>query len=146
MTHLAPIEGRAGSAFGAGRRKLGVSTRRHLGEVPAAYLLLAPVIILFAFAVVYPLIDTIRLSFYDIKGLYPPRFAGLNNFVTLYNDANFRQAAVTTLLWTTCTTVLSVSAAPRDRVCAVKLSRKKSGTPPVPSWRRAAEMRASASR
>ena len=110
MTHLSPIEGRAGPAFGAGRRKLAVSGRRHLGEFPAAYLLLAPVIILFAFAVVYPLIDTIRLSFYDIKGLYPPRFAGPNNFVALYNDANFRQAAVTTLLWTTCTTVLSVSA------------------------------------
>ena len=110
MTQLAPVEGRAQSPFGAGRRKLVVAERRHLGEIPAAYLLLAPVLILFAFAVVYPVIDTIRLSFYDIKGLYPPRFVGLNNFVTLYYDATFRQAISTTLIWTVCTTVFSVAA------------------------------------
>ena len=80
MTHLAPIEGRAGATFGAGRRKPAVTERRHLGEIPTAYLLLAPVIILFAFAVVYPVIDTIRLSFYDIKGLYPPRLHGAQQF------------------------------------------------------------------
>ncbi len=110
MTSLAPTEGRAETVLGGGRRKLVVTRRRHIREIPAAYLLLAPVLILFAFAVVYPLIDTIRLSFYDIKGLYPPKFYGFRNFVTLYYDANFRQAAVTTLLWTTCTTAFSVSA------------------------------------
>jgi raffinose/stachyose/melibiose transport system permease protein len=110
MTSLAPTEGRAETVLGGGRRKLVVTRRRHIREIPAAYLLLAPVLILFAFAVVYPLIDTIRLSFYDIKGLYPPKFYGLRNFVTLYYDANFRQAAVTTLLWTTCTTAFSVTA------------------------------------
>jgi raffinose/stachyose/melibiose transport system permease protein len=110
MTSLAPTEGRAVSALGGGRRKLVVAHRRHIRDIPAAYLLLAPVLILFAFAVVYPVVDTIRLSFYDIKGLYPPKFSGLRNFATLYNDANFRQAAVTTLLWTMCTTAFSVTA------------------------------------
>jgi len=81
-----------------------------MADMPAAYLLLAPVLVLFAFSVVYPLIQTIWLSFWDIKGLYPPKFAGFGNFVTLFNDATFLRAIVTTLLWTVCTTVLSVGA------------------------------------
>jgi len=92
-----------------GGRKL-ASLRRWMADAPAAYLLLAPVLVLFAFAVVYPVIQTVWISFWDIKGLAKPRFYGLGNFIALYNDANFRQTIVTTLLWTVCTTALSVSA------------------------------------
>ncbi len=95
---------------GGGRLTPVVARRWRIGEIPAAYLLLAPVLILFAFAVVYPLFDTIRLSFFDIKGLYPPRFYGWGNYIQLYHDANFRQAVVTTVLWTVCTTLFSVTA------------------------------------
>ncbi len=109
MTDLAPTEGRVETAVG-GRRKLAAAHRWRIRDVPAAYLLLTPVLILFAFSVIYPLIDTIRLSFYDIRGLYPPKFFGLGNYLQLYNDANFRQAALTTVLWTTCTTTFSVLA------------------------------------
>ena len=91
-----------------GRRP--ASLRRWLADAPAAYLLLAPVLVLFAFAVVYPLIQTIWLSFWDIKGLGKPRFYGFGNFIALAGDANFRQSIVTTLLWTFCTTTISVAA------------------------------------
>ena len=67
-------------------------------------------LVLFAFAVVYPLIQTIWLSFWDIKGLGKPRFYGFGNFIALAGDANFRQSIVTTLLWTFCTTTISVAA------------------------------------
>ena len=77
-------------------------------DVPAAYLLIAPVLILFGFAVAFPLIETIRLSFFDIKGLGVPRFVGFGNYVKLFHDANFRQALSTTLLWTLSTTLISV--------------------------------------
>ena len=86
------------------------SLRRWIADAPAAYLLLAPVLVLFAFAVVYPLVQTVWISFWDIKGLAKPRFYGLGNFIALYDDANFRQSVVTTLLWTVCTTALSVGA------------------------------------
>src|SRR5690242_20235024 len=76
------------------------SLQRWIADAPAAYLLLLPVLILFGFAVVYPLIQTIALSLWDIKGLGKPKFIGLGNFVALAQDANFRQAATTTLLWT----------------------------------------------
>lgn len=109
MSNLAPTVGRIETANG-GRQRLAVVRRWRIRDTPAAYLLLAPVLILFAFAVVYPVFDTIRLSFYDIRGLYPPKFAGLRNYIQLYNDPTFRQAALTTLLWTTCTTLFSVTA------------------------------------
>jgi raffinose/stachyose/melibiose transport system permease protein len=86
------------------------SLRRWIADAPAAYLLLAPVLVLFAFAVVYPVVQTIWLSFWEIKGLAKPRFYGFGNFIALYNDTNFRQTITTTLLWTFCTTALSVGA------------------------------------
>ncbi|RFU45646.1 carbohydrate ABC transporter permease [Paraburkholderia sp. DHOC27] len=77
-------------------------------ETPAAYLLLAPVLILFGLAVAYPLMDTIRLSFFDIRGLGAAHYVGFGNYVALFHDANFRQALWTTLIWTVSTTLLSV--------------------------------------
>ncbi|MDB5561383.1 MAG: putative transrane component of transporter, partial [Hyphomicrobiales bacterium] len=91
-----------------GRRKPAVFRRGKMSEAVAAYVLLAPVLVLFAFAVVYPLVDTIRLSFFDIKGLGAAKFNGFGNYVTLFYDATFRQSVVTTLTWTILTTILSV--------------------------------------
>ncbi|QGZ64448.1 ABC transporter permease subunit [Paraburkholderia acidisoli] len=65
-------------------------------------------LILFGVAVAYPLLDTIRLSFFDVRGLSAPRYVGFGNYVALFHDANFRQALWTTLVWTVSTTVLSV--------------------------------------
>ena len=87
-----------------GERKL-TPLRRWVADAPAAYLLLLPVLVLFAFAVVYPVVQTVWLSFWDIKGLGKPKFYGLGNYIALANDATFRQAVVTTLIWTICTTV-----------------------------------------
>jgi len=96
------------AAEGGARER--TALRRWIADAPAAYLLLAPVLVLFAFSVVDALIQKIWLSIFDIKGLAKPRFYGFGNFVTLFYDGNFRQAVVTTLLWTVCTTALSVGA------------------------------------
>lgn len=93
-----------------GARLKSGTLRSWIADAPAAYLLLLPVLVLFAFAVVYPLVQTVVMSFWDIKGLGRPKFTGLGNYVTLANDLNFRRAIVTTLLWTVCTTALSVGA------------------------------------
>jgi len=84
------------------------SPRRRIADAPAAYLLLLPVLVLFGFAVVYPVIQTVVLSFWDIKGLAKPRFYGFGNFVALYQDPTFRGAVLTTLIWTGVTTTISV--------------------------------------
>jgi raffinose/stachyose/melibiose transport system permease protein len=95
------------SRAGGGGRRL-TPLRRWIADAPAAYLLLLPVLVLFAFAVVYPLIQTIIISFWDVKGLGKPKFIGLGNFVLLAQDANFRMATTTTLVWTVFTTAISV--------------------------------------
>lgn len=97
------------SGVGGGEHHL-TPLRRWIADAPAAYLLLLPVLALFAFSVVYPLIHTIILSFWDIKGLGKPKFYGLNNFIDLSKDGTFRTSIVTTLIWTSCTTLLSVGA------------------------------------
>ena len=57
-----------------GERQSLLATSWRVRDWPAAWLLILPVLILFGITVVYPLIDTIRLSFFDIKGLAKPKY------------------------------------------------------------------------
>jgi raffinose/stachyose/melibiose transport system permease protein len=91
------------------RRKLVVPRGRRLRDAPAAWLLILPVLILFSIAVVFPLIETIRLSFFDIKGLAQPKYVGFGNFQRLFADPAFRQTLSTTLIFTLGTTAIAVS-------------------------------------
>jgi raffinose/stachyose/melibiose transport system permease protein len=90
------------------RRKLVAARGWRLGDTPAAWLLIFPVIAFFGIAVVYPLFDTIRLSFFDIRGLAPPKYTGFGNYLRLFSDPNFRQTLSTTLIFTLGTTAISV--------------------------------------
>ncbi|MGO6817568.1 carbohydrate ABC transporter permease [Rhizobium leguminosarum] len=94
-----------GSALAAGIE----GRRRLLRDTPAALILIAPVILLFAIAVIYPLAETIRLSFWDIQGLRKPAFTGFGNYARLFSDAAFRNTLLTTLIFTIGTTVISVA-------------------------------------
>jgi raffinose/stachyose/melibiose transport system permease protein len=81
---------------------------RGLSEATVAWILLAPVLVLFAVAVVYPLIDTIRLSLYDIRGLGKPKWVGFGNYLKLATDPAFRNTLAATLTFTLGVTVLAV--------------------------------------
>ena len=76
-------------------------------DAPAAWLLLIPVLILFGISVIFPLIETIRLSFFDIKGLARPKYVEFGNYIRLFADPAFRNTLVTTLLFTLATTAIS---------------------------------------
>lgn len=78
------------------------------GEWFAAAILIAPAMLFFSVTILYPLVDTIRLSFFDIKGLAPPKWVGLGNYLKLFADPAFRLTIGTTLLFTIAVTVLSV--------------------------------------
>jgi raffinose/stachyose/melibiose transport system permease protein len=95
------------SQHGGERRKL-LAAGWRVRDWPAAWLLILPVLILFGITVVFPLIDTIRLSFFDIKGLGKPKYVGVGNYVKLFTDPAFRNTLVTTGLFTVGTTVISV--------------------------------------
>jgi multiple sugar transport system permease protein/raffinose/stachyose/melibiose transport system permease protein len=92
------------------RRKSVAARGRWLKDAPVAWILLAPVLILFGIAVVFPLFDTIRLSFFDIKGMAPPKYVGFGNYVKLFVDPAFRRTLTTTLIFTLGTTVIAVGA------------------------------------
>ena len=83
---------------------------RHRGrsEGLAAFLLLSPMLVLFCISVAYPFLNTIWLSFLDIRGLAPAKWAGLANYFRLVDDPSFRSALVITLQWTLGATILSV--------------------------------------
>ncbi len=92
-----------------GQRKLLARRGPKVGDVSAAAILLVPMLILFGISVIFPLFDTIRISFYDIKGLGKPKFIGLDNYLRLFTDPAFRNTLVTTLTFTLSTTIISVS-------------------------------------
>jgi raffinose/stachyose/melibiose transport system permease protein len=104
----APSSGRS-SEPGSERRKLLATRGWRLSDTPAAWLLLLPVLILFGVSVIFPLIDTIRLSFFDIRGLAQPKYVGTGNYTRLIADPAFRNTLVTTLVFTLATTIISVS-------------------------------------
>ncbi len=86
--------------------------RRGMFRMPqagAAMVLLAPVIVLFGLSVIYPLFETIRISFWDIRGLGRPSFIGLGNYQRLFTDPVFLGTIWTTLVFTAAVTAVSVS-------------------------------------
>jgi raffinose/stachyose/melibiose transport system permease protein len=70
----------------AGRRR---SVRARIGRVLTWYLFLAPAVLLLLALLAYPLIDTIRLAFFEWGGLGPQQFVGLENFQSLVGDDTF---------------------------------------------------------
>lgn len=50
---------------------------------------LAPAIIIYTLFMVYPLINSLRLSFFSINDQKVETFVGLQNYVTLFTDSNF---------------------------------------------------------
>ncbi|MCB0175346.1 MAG: sugar ABC transporter permease [Anaerolineae bacterium] len=68
------------------------------GERPwTAYLYILPGFIIYAVFVLWPILDTLRYSFYEWSGFSSPSFIGLDNYIKLYSDDIFRQALVNNL-------------------------------------------------
>lgn len=80
--------------------------RRHTHR--AAYLFIAPAIVVLALMVAIPFLTTIGFSFTDVTFLQPTRFVGLENYQSLIQDPIFRQAVLNTLIYTVGVTVPTV--------------------------------------
>lgn len=74
----------------------------------APYLFLAPFLIGFAIFVVYPVVRSLMLSFYDAPGLGTPRFIGLGNYRSLISDHRFWRAVLNTLYFAGGTLVIQL--------------------------------------
>jgi multiple sugar transport system permease protein len=68
----------------------------------AAYLFLLPGLLLFGMFVIFPMLYSFRISFYDWNVIKPAKseFLGLANYLALLGDPIFRRATVNTLSYT----------------------------------------------
>ncbi|GCE48116.1 carbohydrate ABC transporter membrane protein 1 (CUT1 family) [Thermosporothrix hazakensis] len=69
------------------------------------YILILPTLLLILVIAVYPMLDSIRLSMLHNPFAARPKFVGLQNYITVFQDPVFRQAMGTTMIYT----VLSVA-------------------------------------
>lgn len=90
-------------------------------QTRAAWLFMAPSIIILAAFVVYPMTQAAYLSLTEYDVLTPARFIGLDNYRELVGDPAFRRALVNTLYYAAVTTPVSVALA---LGCAVLLNRR----------------------
>ncbi len=67
-----------------------------LASVIRPWLFLGPALLVLGLYLVYPVIDSLRLSFYDRTG---EEFVGLSNYGWAVNDPEFRQSIFNNLLW-----------------------------------------------
>ena len=70
--------------------------RRH---TRAAALFLAPALLVFAIYVLYPIAQSIRLSFYEWDGIAPKEFIGLDNYRELFDDDTLYKALKNNAIW-----------------------------------------------
>jgi multiple sugar transport system permease protein len=81
-------------------RRRGISTwwwRHQRALTPI--ILLAPAFLLFALFVLYPIVESIRLAFYEWDGFGPKVWVGFANFTELFADPVFYTALANNLTW-----------------------------------------------
>ena len=85
------------TAGAAARRRQAVPAwRRHL----LAWLMLAPLLLVVALVIGYPLINTVQLSLQDVRVIGgPANFVGLDNFSKVLHDHEFWAALKRSLIW-----------------------------------------------
>jgi multiple sugar transport system permease protein len=65
-----------------------------------AYLFILPSLLGFIVFLVFPMVASLGISFYDWELLTPPQFVGLKNYVGLVSDVVFRDVVVNTVYYT----------------------------------------------
>lgn len=71
--------------------------QRHFNLTP--WLFLLPALLMFAVYVVYPIVQSISLSFYEWDGLGDKVWVGWNNYVELFDDDNFWTSLKNNIIW-----------------------------------------------
>ncbi len=83
--------------------------KKRWGDAPAALFFLLPSFVLFAVFSFYPMLSAIRLSFYKWDNLaFPPVFAGLNNYVQLFQSERFWNSLRVTFTYMLVVTAISI--------------------------------------
>ena len=74
-----------------------VKSARHI-----PYLFMAPALAIYSVFLVYPMFDSLYLSFFEWDGLSAKKtFVGLNNYIEFFfDDETARKATINTFVWT----------------------------------------------
>lgn len=80
-----------------------------LRRTVSAWLLMLPSLILFAFFVWVPLLETVRMSFYSVKGTTLVEFVGFENYRKLTVQPAFSIAWINTIKYTVCSLVVGLA-------------------------------------
>jgi multiple sugar transport system permease protein len=89
----------------------------------APWLFLAPGLFMFLVYVIYPILSSIWLSFYDWDGLGQKTWLGMANYVELFGDANFYTSLKNNVIWL----VLFMLAVPAGLLIAIFLNQTVTG-------------------
>lgn len=84
------------------KKKMQKNSHARIRSDLIAWGLMAPSLILFAFFVWVPLIDTVKMSFFDVKGTTLVDFVGFKNYTLLWAQPAFKIAWVNTVKYTVC--------------------------------------------
>lgn len=87
---------RTGRPDGRPRRRISPTARL---QRRAACLFLAPACLMVAIYVIWPVLSTIRLSFYNWDGMTDATFVGLANYVELFHAPTFYTALKNNVIW-----------------------------------------------
>jgi len=73
-----------------------------------SYLLILPILVVYIVFSIWPIIQTLRLSFYDAKIVRLGPFVGLKNYADIFRNIGFRQALANTLLFTALSIIITL--------------------------------------
>ena len=92
---------------------------RRLSDGRAAILFLAPAMTLAGIFMVYPILNTIVMSFYNVDQFGRFRsFLGFRNYTDLFLDAGFRATVVRTLVWTAAVVITTSCSLRTAAICS----------------------------
>lgn len=86
------------SIAGTAQRRQSSWWRRHQARL-TPMLFLAPGLIFFSIYVIYPIFQSISISFYEWDGLSPASYVGISNYVELMDDEQFYTALWNNVRW-----------------------------------------------
>lgn len=112
-------------------RRSSRSTGRRRGHHPlrrrqylSAYGFIAPSVVILGAFMVWPMISSLRLSFFQSSGFGPSTFVGLDNYRSMFHDPTFRSDLWRTLLYAAIVTPVTVGLA---LMFALMLNRRMRG-------------------
>ncbi len=97
---------RAAEEMSSAARRPGRRRPRARGSL-TPYLFIAPGMVVFAVAILYPMVQAMRMSFYDWKivGSATSEFLGLDNYARAFGDPQFWLASTNTLVYIVATVI-----------------------------------------